>query len=147
MKWMAPPTVVEEAEFEVTRVEAEGGSSGAAAAFTRLEARMPTLRGAKMYGVFWGDPERYFACLRLDAKGADDLGFERAVVPGGPYGRRMVRDWSVRIAELPGIFDGLLEDLVAAGFLIDTTRPSIEYYRRRDELIVMAPVLPRRVRG
>jgi len=95
-----------------------------------------------MYGVFYrGDPERYFACLRLEHDADDDLGFERATVPGGRYGRRLVRDWNVKIPEFPRIFDALHADLVDAGYLVDTSRPSIEYYRRSDELMIMVPVL------
>jgi DNA gyrase inhibitor GyrI len=136
------PIVIEEAEFEVARVEADGGPSGAAAAFGLLEERMQTLRGRKMYGVLYpGDPERYFACLRLDAEDPDALGFDRAIVPGGHYGRRLVRDWSAKVHELPDIFGALHSDLVASGYLIDPSRPLIEFYRRSDELTVMMPVL------
>ena len=139
---MSSPVVIEEDEFEVARVGALGGPSGAAAAFDRLEAGMQTLRGRKMYGVFYsGPPERYFACLRLGSEGSDDLGFERALVPGGLYGRKTIRDWNSKIPELPVIFTDLQGDLVDAGFRIDPSRPSIEYYRRIDELIIMVPVL------
>lgn len=103
---------------------------------------MQTLRGRKMYGVLYpGDPDRYFACLRLDSGVSDDLGFERAPVPGGLYGRRLVRDWNVKIPELPEIFDDLHADLVNAGLRIDPWRPLIEFYRCRDALIIMMPVL------
>jgi hypothetical protein len=70
-----------------------------------------------MYGVFHtGEPARYFACLRLTEEDPDDLGFERATVPGGPYGRRLISQWSSRIPELPAIVDALMDDLVAAGY-------------------------------
>jgi hypothetical protein len=139
---MDPPTVIDQQPFEVARAEAQGGAVGADAAFDHLEGRMQTLRGRRMYGVLYrGDPERYFACVRLDNEAHDDLGFERATVPGGRYGHRLVRDWNVRIPELPGMFDALHADLVDGGYLIDESRPSIEYYRRSDELLIMVPVL------
>ncbi len=139
---MDPMTVTEEQPFEVARVEAEGGATGADAAFVHLEGRMQTLEGRRMYGVMYrGDPERYFACVRLERHADDDLGFERAIVPGGRYGQRLVRDWEVKIPEFPRIVDALHADLVDAGYLEDTSRPSIEYYRRSDELLIMVPVL------
>lgn len=99
---MDPSTVVDERAFEVARVEAEGGSSGADAAFDRLEGRMPTLEGRRMYGVLYrGEPERYFACVRLEDDADDDFGFERAVVAGGRYGCRLVRGWNARIPNSP----------------------------------------------
>jgi hypothetical protein len=135
------PTVIDEDGFEVARVEAVGGPAGAAAAFDGLEEAMPTLRGQKMYGVLYlGDPDRYFACLRL-GKDAESFGFERAAVPGGYYGRRLVRGWTAKISELPEIFGALATDLTVAGLLIDRSRPLIEYYRRVDELIIKVPVL------
>jgi len=138
---VSSPTVIEEREFQVARVEAVGGPAGAAAAFDHLERAMSTLRGQKMYGVLYpGDPIRYFACLRLDGVHSDDLGLERATVPGGRYGRRVVRDWNAKVAELPDLFDELQADLVHAGCSIDQSRPLIEYYRREDVLTIMVPV-------
>jgi hypothetical protein len=96
-----------------------------------------------MYGCLYpGQPLAYFACLRLDADHSDDLGLDHAEVPGGLYGRRLVRDWEDRLAELPEIFDQLRADLVKGGYLVDVTRPSVEFYRRANELLIMVPVLP-----
>ncbi len=107
----------------------------------RLEERMESLRGSKMYGLLYpGEPPAYYACLRLDGDQADDLGFDHAEVPGGRYGRKLVRDWENKLSELPGIFDHLRTDLVEAGFLVDVTRPSLEFYRRSNELLIMVPV-------
>jgi hypothetical protein len=145
LRTVTRPTVVDEPEFVVARVEAEGGPAGAGAAFDLLESRLPSLRGRRMYGVLYmgymGETERYFACLRLTDQELDGFGFERSSVPGGPYGRRLVRDWTSKLDELPSIFDLLMADLVAAGHSIDRSRPLIEYYRRADELAVMVPVL------
>jgi hypothetical protein len=139
---MGRPVVIDEDAFEVARVKAVDGPSRAEGAFDQLEARLDALRGRKMYGVFYsGDPEEYFACLRLDSHESDDLGFERATVPGGLYGRMLVRDWGSRISEFPQIFDQLQSDLTGAGLHIDQARPSIESYRRIDELVIMLPVV------
>jgi DNA gyrase inhibitor GyrI len=95
-----------------------------------------------MYGILYpGHPDRYFACLRLGNEQSDDLGLERAIVPGGLYGRSHVRDWNTRIQELPRLFDALHAALVGSGYLIDRARPLIEYYRRIDALTIMIPVM------
>lgn len=134
--------VFEEPEFAVARVEASGGPAGAGAAFDRLEANMDSFRGRKMYGVLYpGSPDRYFACLRLDDQASDDYGFERATVPGGMYGRSLVREWGAKVGQLPRLFDELHEALVGAGHQIDRTRPLVEYYRRHDALTIMIPVV------
>jgi hypothetical protein len=140
---MGAPTVLTEKPFEVARVQAPGGPEGAPEAFMQLEERMDSLRGSRMYGLLYpGEPTAYYACLRLDDDHSDDLGFDRAEVPGGLYGRRLVRDWEDKISELPEIFDHLQADLLEAGFLRDVTRPSLEFYRRSNELLIMMPVLP-----
>lgn len=140
---MGAPTVLTESPFQVVRVQASGGPEGAREAFMRLEKRMDSLRGSRMYGLLYpGEPVTYYACLRLEDDHSDDLGFDRAEVPGGLYGRRLVRDWGDKISELPEIFDHLQADLLNAGFLHDATRPSLEFYRRSNELLIMMPVLP-----
>jgi hypothetical protein len=139
---MASPVVAEEPGFEVVRVEAVGGPAGAATAFDRLEERMESLRGRKMYGVLYpGEPGRYFACLRLDTELSDDLGFERAIVPGGLFGRRLIHDWNSKISELAQLFDSLHADLDRVGYATDLSRPCVEFYRRLDELVIMVPVM------
>ena len=140
---MGPPTVLTETPFHVARVQALGGPEGAPEAFMRLEERLESLRGSRMYGILYpGEPTAYYACLRLDDDHSEDLGFERAEVPGGLYGRKLVRDWDNKISKLPEFFDQLQADLLEAGFLRDPTRPLLEFYRRSDELLIMVPVLP-----
>jgi DNA gyrase inhibitor GyrI len=75
----------------VAQVLAEGGpAAGGKAAFDLLESRMPTLRGRKMYGVFYEEEgeESYYACVKLDDEHPDAMGFERGLIPGGRYARR-----------------------------------------------------------
>lgn len=138
---MARPTVTVLQEMTFASVEAEDGFAGARAAFDRLEGRMDTLRGGKMYGVIYpGEPVRYLACLLLDEEHPDDLGLERITVPGGRYARTLVRDWGSRIPELPTIVGQLESDIGHSGLEIDRTRPWLEFYRRIDELLVLLPV-------
>ena len=53
----------------------------------------------------------------------------------------LVRKWGHRISEFPQIFDELRSDLIGAGLQTDQDRPSIEFYRRIDELVIMVPVV------
>lgn len=139
---VAGPSVTHLPDQTFAYVEAVDGFTGAGAAFDRLESRMETLRGRKMYGVvFPGDPVRYLACVLLDGQEADDLGLERTTVPGGKYARTLVRDWESRISELPAIVGQLHSDIKASGLEVDPDRPSLEYYRRIDELLIMLPLL------
>jgi hypothetical protein len=41
---------------------------------------------------------------------------------------------------LPEIFGALTADLTNAGYLVNRSRPLIEYYRRVDELVIKVPV-------
>jgi DNA gyrase inhibitor GyrI len=98
-----------------------------------------------MYGVVYpGDPVRYLACFLLDDENPDDLGFERTTVPGGRYARTLVKDWETRIPELPTIVSQLESDIEGSGLMVDPDRPSLEYYRRIDELLIMLPVISER---
>jgi hypothetical protein len=138
---VAVPTLTDVPELTLACVEAVGGLPGAGAAFDQLEHRMSTLRGHKMYGVVYpGDPVRYLAGVLLDDDGADDLGLGRTTVPAGWYSRTLVRDWEGRIPELPAIVGRLQSDMAGAGLDVDPDRPMLEYYRRRDELLMMVPV-------
>lgn len=141
---MGRPTVQLESSFQVARIRAIGGPAGAPDAFREPEDRMDSLRGSKMYGVLYpgGDPLEYFACLKLEGDRSDGLGLELAEVPGGLYGRRVIRDWESKTSELPQMFDRLNEDLSDGSFLIDATRPSLEFYRRSNKLVLMMPVVP-----
>jgi hypothetical protein len=137
---MAGPTLTDIPELTLAYVEAIGGFTGAGAAFDRLERRMSTLRGQKMYGVIYpGTPVRYLAGLLVNQDG-DGLGLERTTVPAGRYARTLVRHWETRIPELPSIVGRLQSDVVGAGLVLDPDRPMVEYYRRIDELLMMVPV-------
>ena len=84
---MGPPTVLTEKPFQVARVQAPGGPEGAPDAFMRLEERMESLRGSRMYGLLYpGEPTAYYACLRLDDDHSDDLGFDREKCRAGSTG-------------------------------------------------------------
>lgn len=64
------------------------------------------------------------------------MGLDVWVIPGGRYVRAKMKDWSRRIPEIGKTFMALAEQYPA-----DPSRPSIEYYRSQEELILHLPVL------
>lgn len=140
-------TYVARAAVEVLRVRADLAGRGPADAFDRLESKLPSLRGRKFYGTFQfvEGTEVYFACV-ASAPADDPLawGLETGTIPGGLYVRRKVPDWEKVVAagKLPGIFQELV---LAHG--VDRTRPSIEFYRSREELHLLLPVERRGTAG
>jgi DNA gyrase inhibitor GyrI len=65
--------------------------------------------------------------------------FETGVIPGGWYARRRVRDWEKVVQEgnLPKLFENLAKDNAEGLY---TILPSIEFYRSREELLLLVPV-------
>lgn len=127
-------------DINVARVKSENGSAGAKKAFNILESRMNGLKGRKMYGVFYPNRGEYFACVKLDEEHPDDMGFERAVILGGEYAKEKIENWTSKIPELGSVFKVLAEECKKCGYEVDSSRPSIEFYRSFTELILMVPV-------
>jgi hypothetical protein len=96
------------------------------------------LRGRKFYGAFDPVTATYSVCavLRPD----DDpsaFGAERGTLPGGRYA-------CIRLhGEPPGIYEeiGSTAERLARRADADHTRPTLEYYRRRDLIDVLVPLV------
>lgn len=128
-------------DIEVMRVKADM-RDGPPAAFDVLESKLPTLKGRKFYGTFQStdNGEEYWACVaRIEEDDPKAMQLETGVLPGGWYARRKVQDWEKVIQEgnLPKLFDDLARENAER---LDTGRPSIEFYRSHDELLLMLPV-------
>ena len=118
------------------RLAAEGAEP-IGRAWTELEGLVGSLGGRKFYGAFDPATEEYRACTEI-AEGDDpaSLGLETGTLPGGRYLR-------VRLyGEPPAVYD-----LIATTFQqlakqadVDPSRPSIEFYRRRDAIDLLLPV-------
>jgi hypothetical protein len=106
-------------------------------AFQRLEELVGT-RGRKYFGAFYPREKEYRACVQLQE--ADDpsaLGVETGTLPGGRYLRERIR------GEGPALYERIaptFEELLAQANS-DETRPSIEFYRRHDEIDLLLPVV------
>jgi hypothetical protein len=106
-------------------------------AFEELERRVGSLRGRKFYGVFAPREGEYRACVAVKEGDAEHLGLAEGVIPGGRYLRETLRGEPEQIyARIPAAFDAL----TAAATAIDGSRPSIEFYRRHDEVVLLLPV-------
>ena len=133
-------TYVELNEIPIMRVKADMKGKGPSAAMDLLEAKLPTLKGRKFYGVFHETPdgEEYYACVaRIDADDPGKMQLDTGVIPGGIYARRKILDWEKKIRD--GQLPQLYQELVKAHD-IDQTRPSIEFYRSQTELQLFVPI-------
>jgi len=95
------------------------------------------LRGRKYYGAFNNDGE-YRICVQL--REGDDphaLGLEVGSLPGGRYVRERLTEEPPKIYELIGpTFERLSSRRDR-----DLSRPGIEFYRRRDVIDLLLPVV------
>jgi hypothetical protein len=96
------------------------------------------LRGRKFYGAFDPATDTYSVCAVLRP---DDVpshfGAERGTLPGGRYA-------CVRLhGEPPAVYEeiGPTAERLAQRSDHDQTRPTLEYYRRRDLIDVLVPVV------
>lgn len=128
-------------DIRVARVKSESGPSGAASAFDKIESRMASLKGRKMYGVIYPKTEDYFACVKIDEQYPGDMGFENGIIPGGKYARDKIENWESRVHEICSSFERLGKECIKAGYGIDANRPNIEFYRSQKELIIMLPIV------
>ena len=105
-------------------------------AFQRLEELVGT-RGRKFFGAFYPREKEYRACVQLQED--DDpsaLGLETGTLPAGRYLRERIRGEPPALYErIAPTFDELLKHATS-----DETRPSIEFYRRHDEIDLLLPV-------
>lgn len=107
------------------------------AGWDRLERIVPT-RGRKFYGAVHAPTAEYWVCVEM--KKDDDpaaLGLETGILPGGRYVRARLK------GEPPGIYDQIAPTFNALERVVtpDPTRPEIEFYRERDEIDLLVPVL------
>jgi len=105
-------------------------------AFERLE-QLVGLRGRKYYGAFYPREKEYRACVEVkEGDDAQALGLESGTLPGGRYLRARL---SGEPPELYGRIGPTFEALIAQN-APDESRPSIEFYRRFDEVDLLLPV-------
>jgi hypothetical protein len=127
---------VEREEIAVQFVRVPDGLPSIRRAWDELEAVI-ALRGRHFYGVYDPVADDYRACVEV--REGDELapGLESGTLPGGRYIRARLR------GEPPGIYEQIKPtfDELMRQATVDESRPSLEYYRRHDEIDLLLPVL------
>ena len=129
-------TPVEREEIAVMFIRTPDDPLEFGPAFQRLEELVGT-RGRKFYGAFYPREKEYRACVvTKDGDDASALGLEEGAIPAGRYLRVRLQ------GEPPALYERIaptFEALVRQA-LSDEARPSLEYYRRHDEVELLLPV-------
>ncbi len=129
---------IERDDTPVMFLRAEDFPAGISAAWEQLEAGLDSLKGRRFFGAFDPGSNEYRACVQIQpGDDAAELALEEGVLPGGGYARVRLR------GEPPAIYDEIqpaFEELAQRPDR-DDERPSIEFYRRRDEIDLLLPVL------
>ncbi|HMI21508.1 MAG TPA: GyrI-like domain-containing protein [Gaiellaceae bacterium] len=128
-------TVVERSDVPVMCVRVSDDLADIRAAWERLESIVP-LQRRKFFGAL-EEGAAYLACAeRKEGDDPDALGLESLVLPGGRYLRERLR------GEPPDVYDEIAPtfQMLVEHAEQDETRPSIEFYRRRDEIDLLLPV-------
>jgi hypothetical protein len=127
---------VEREDIPVMFLTTEGAVTAIRAGWARIESLVP-LRGRKFYGAFYPSAGEYRVCAALkQGDDPDALGLEAGALPGGRYLHLRLR------GEPPAVYDriGPAFDALAESHPGDGSRPSIEFYRSRDEIDLFYPV-------
>jgi predicted RNA-binding protein with PIN domain len=138
---LAEFTTVERDDVAVLYVGDQGPPGEVAPrVWERLES-VVDLKGRKAYGAFYPRASEYRACVEIVDLAEDaQLGLESAVLPGGSFLRARLRgepgDLYSRIGPTFDALSGAVEP--------DLDRPSLEYYRRKNEVDLFLPIARRR---
>jgi hypothetical protein len=129
-------TPIERGEIEVLFLRTKDELVAIRRGWERLEA-VVGLRGRKFFGAFDPATREYRVCVQV--REGDDpaaLGLESGTLPGGRYLRARLRGEPPEVYERIGpTFEALVKTAHP-----DSTRPSIEFYRQRDEIDLLLPV-------
>jgi hypothetical protein len=105
-------------------------------AWKQLEGLVGT-RGRKFFGAFFPSTREYRVCVQIkEGDDAGALGLETDTLPGGRYLRERIRGEPPALYEqIAPTFQELLKHATS-----DETRPSLEFYRRHDEIDLLLPL-------
>jgi len=122
-------------EIAVQFVRVPDGLEGIRRAWNELEAVVDP-HGRHFYGAFDPVADDYRACVEV--RDGDELvpSLESGTLPGGRYLRARLR------GEPPAVYERIgptFDELVRAA-PPDESRPSLEWYRRHDEIDLLLPI-------
>jgi hypothetical protein len=134
---MPEGTVVDRPEVEVLYLSVEDNVAAMQKGWATLEAAVGSLRGRRFYGAFYPSTKEYRVCV--EPREDDDavaLGLERGSLEGGRYLRVRLK------GEPPGVYSEIGSTFAELARRSDAhqSRPSIEFYRRYDEIDLLLPV-------
>ncbi len=132
------PEIIERDDVAVMFLRVEDEQAAIAAGWTELEQRVGSQSGRKFFGAFDATGNEYLVCVQLrDGDDPHALGLERGNLAGGRYARVRLR------GEPPGVYADIqpVMQKLARRPDRDTARPGIEFYRRRDVIDLLMPVL------
>jgi len=126
---------IEREEIAVQFVRVPDGLDHIRRAWDELEAVVP-LRGRRFYGAFDPVADDYRACVEVREGDEVASGLESGTLPGGRYLRARLR------GDPPGVYEqiGRTFDELTKQARPDTSRPSLEHYRRYDEIDLLLPI-------
>jgi len=104
-------------------------------AWAELEAAV-ALCGRRFYGAFDPAANDYRACVEVREGDEPAPGLESGTLPGGRYLRARLH------GDPPGVYERIaptFEELTRQA-KPDESRPSLEYYRRNDEIDLLLPI-------
>jgi hypothetical protein len=127
---------VEREETPVMFLRTEDEPAAMHKGWKRLEG-LVGLRGRRFFGTFDPATGEYRVCVQIrDDDDPSAFGLETTTIPGGAYLRARLR------GEPPEVYERIAPTFQALSRTAapDETRPSIEFYRRVDEIDLFLPV-------
>ena len=126
---------VEREEIAVQFVRVADGLEEIGRAWSELET-VVALRGRHFYGAYDSVADDYRACVEVREGDAVLPELESGTLPGGRYLRARLR------GEPPGLYERIkpVFDELARKAEADESRPSLEHYRRHDEIDLLLPI-------
>ncbi|HUW48910.1 MAG TPA: hypothetical protein VMW36_09250 [Patescibacteria group bacterium] len=122
---------------KVMYVEAKDGLSGVGTAWSKLESNLPSLKGRKMYGAYYGQDKVYRACVAIiNEEEPKALGLPMWTIPGGKFAREKVENFARRVEIIGETFKSMEQE-----YRRDPNRWYIEFYRSQNEVILLLPIL------
>lgn len=136
---MSEISLIKMDELNLMYVQASSFPEGVEEAWRQLESRLPTIKGRKFFGTsrLVGEKIEYRACVApSDESEPSRLGLETFTIPRGNYASKKLVDWTKQTSLIKTIFEEL-----SSKYTVDSSRPHIEFYRSREELVLMVPIV------
>lgn len=133
-------SMVERTDLPVMYQQSENGIATAYLAVEAIEAKLPTLKSRKCFGVFFPETGEYRSCVSiLPDEDPAQLELPVWMLPGGKYARTKIKDWDQKVSRAGEVIGQAINEMTTQ-INIDSTRPFIEFYQSHTELHLLLPV-------